>query len=168
MEADVGGVGQAGIDQGPVEPAAGIVADGHRQRVGGVTQRRTGGRTGGDQEDVLLRHLRPSHHFKGAGTGRRRGCSAADAAPDGQPPQCFSISATRFVPVEIAGRPRRDVRGDVTAIEIGLHLVARQSAVCSAPSPGCCCPADGRRSKCAWHGRRPTTSADRRTCRSLR
>ncbi len=32
VEAGVGGVGQAGIDQGPVEPAAGVVADDHGQQ----------------------------------------------------------------------------------------------------------------------------------------
>ena len=128
VEADVGGVGQAGIDQRPVEPAAGVVADDHGQRVGGVAQRRIGRRAGRDQEDVLLGHLVLGHDLRSCPS---RGGSRTPSRPTGpvlQSPQLLLDQLDQLRASRIAGRGDGDVRRHVAALEVGVHLVARQGA----------------------------------------
>src|SRR5205823_3433849 len=55
IQAAAGRLGQAGVDQRPVEPAARVVADRHGEHRRRMTQRRVGGGTGSDQDEVFLR-----------------------------------------------------------------------------------------------------------------
>ena len=114
VEAAIGRVGQAGIDQRPVEPAAGVVADDHAQQVGGVAQRRIGRRPAGHQDDVLLRHLFLGHDLEAAGAGRLAHAVAADR-PRLPVAAVLLDQLHQLRPVEMAGRGDGDVRGDVAA-----------------------------------------------------
>ena len=123
VEAAIGRLGQARIEQGPVQPAARVVAQHRRQDVGGVALERLHRRPRRHQDDVLLRDLLPGHDLETAGAVRRPPLEMAVGA---LVPVAAVLLAQphQLAPLELAGGHHGDVAGDVAALEVGVHLVA--------------------------------------------
>ena len=158
--AAVGRLGQARIDQRPVQPAAGVVADGQGQRVGGVPQRRLGRRAGAHHQDVLLRHRsRLRQDVDAAGAAAPRGRGPGRPASPAQRPHARSTRCTNASQSKLPGRRRRRCSGRRTGGRSTPCIWSRVRARDARRAcRGCCCRAGGRRSRCrvAWSpGHRP-------------
>ena len=110
---DLGAVGKAGIDQRPVEPRAGVVAEDGGQQVGGVTVRALERRPVADADDGLLLVVGPEDGPERAGAVGRHGLPGRAAALPGPAmgPASSTSGSNRALPAKastmLAGLYRR-------------------------------------------------------------